>query len=81
MVGALQASRRDCQKGGVMKTALKPPKPTIRTQLVTLANLSGLDNTERDLVAQFLAKPKLSEVDAVCVRAMAARHLTSRGGR
>ena len=59
----------------------RPQKPTARVQLERLRTLSGLDNTELCLVAQFLAKPVLSESDAVCVRAIAARHLTSKGGR
>lgn len=51
-------------------------KDSIRTQLITLANLSGLDNTERLLVASLLKKRSLSGRDTACIEAMARRHLT-----
>ena len=51
-------------------------KHSIRTQLITLANLSGLDNTERLLVSRLLPKRTLTPCDQDCIKAMAQRHLT-----
>lgn len=56
-------------------------KQAIRSQLITLSHLSGLDNTERLLVSRFLAKRWLDGRDSACVRAMVERHLVRRRGQ
>lgn len=54
-------------------------RTSIRTQLITLAHLSGLDNTERLLVTRFLQQRSLNERDSSCLQVMMQLHLTGKG--
>ena len=63
------------------KVLQRPAQRTERDTLVTLAHLSGLDNAERLLVSQMIARRNLTVGDRACLKVMSERHLTACSSR